>query len=62
MSGLHQVLPPSVLGQHYANFDALKQNVQDWAVCTKFHFEISNNESFIDAGIIIWIFLAAIGG
>ena len=38
MAVLSQLLPPlnSYLLQHYASFDALKKNMQDWAVREKY--------------------------
>jgi len=42
MSGLSQLLPLPVLGQHFPTWNALKKNVQAWAVQEKFHFKITH--------------------
>ena len=44
MAALSQLLPTPTLGQLYPTFDALKKNVQDWAVREKFHYEISHKD------------------
>ena len=45
MAARNQLLPIPVLGQHFPTFDALKKNMQDWAVRSKFHYEISHKDT-----------------
>ena len=40
MATLQNLLPAPELGQLYASFDALKDNIEDWTVCEKFHFTV----------------------